>query len=75
VAPIAWPHHSLDFTPVDSLTITIPGKTRCVLQHYICPLHKFIQVFKVVKLFLKDPVFDTSKLAYSIFVWEKNYVL
>jgi hypothetical protein len=43
-------------------TITIRGKTRCVLLYYdiskhgICPLRKCIYSFKVVKLFLKHPI-------------------
>ena len=43
-------------------TITIRGKTRCVLLHFdsskrfVCPLYKFLYAFKVVKLFLKHPV-------------------
>jgi len=43
-------------------TITIRGKTRCVLLHFdsskrcICPLYRFLYAFKVVKLFLKHPV-------------------
>jgi len=44
-------------------TITIRGKTRCVLLHFdsskccVCSLYKFLHAFKVVKLFLKHPVF------------------
>jgi hypothetical protein len=40
-------------------TVTIPGKTRCVLlhddssKHCTCPLNKSIYAFKVVTLFLK----------------------
>jgi hypothetical protein len=40
-------------------TVTNPGKIRCVLLHYdsskhcTCSLNKFIEAFKVVKLFLK----------------------
>jgi len=43
-------------------TITIRGKTRCVLLHFdsskrcVCPLYKFLYAFKIVKLFLKHPV-------------------
>jgi hypothetical protein len=43
-------------------TVTIPGRTRCVLLHYdsskhcACPLSKFVWAFIVVKLFLKHPV-------------------
>ena len=39
------------------------GKTRCVLLHFdsskrcVCPLYKFLYAFKVVKLFLKHPVY------------------
>jgi hypothetical protein len=45
------------------LRITILGKTRCVLLHFdgskhcVCPLYKFLYAFKVVKLFLKHPVY------------------
>jgi hypothetical protein len=45
------------------LRITILGKTRCVLLHFdsskrcVCPLYKFLYTFKVVKLFLKHPVY------------------
>jgi hypothetical protein len=45
------------------LRITIRGKTRCVLLHFdsskccVCPLYKFLYAFKVVKLFLKHPVY------------------
>jgi hypothetical protein len=48
---------------VEQLRITILGKTRCVLLHfdsskrYVCPLYKFLYAFKVVKLFLKHPVY------------------
>jgi hypothetical protein len=44
-------------------TITVRGKTRCVLLYYSIskhctyPLNKFIYSFKVVKLFLKHPLF------------------
>ena len=47
-------------------TITIRGKTRCVLLHFdswkrcVCPLYKFLYAFKVVKLFLKHSVFVTK---------------
>jgi hypothetical protein len=43
-------------------TITIPSETQCVFLHYdssghcTCPLNKFIQAYKVAKLFLKYPV-------------------
>jgi hypothetical protein len=53
-------------------TVTIPGKTRCVLLHYdsskhcTCPLNKFIQVLKVVKLFLKHVVWNGTALPYNI---------
>jgi hypothetical protein len=39
------------------------GKSRCVLLHFdsskrcVCPLYKFLYAFKVVKLFLKHPVY------------------
>jgi hypothetical protein len=45
------------------LRITILGKTLCVLLHFdsskccVCPLYKFLYALKVVKLFLKHPVF------------------
>ena len=44
-------------------TITIRGKTRCVLLHFdsskrcVCPLYKFLYAFKFVKFFLKHPVY------------------
>jgi hypothetical protein len=55
--------HPWIFSYGDSLSITIPTKTRCALLHYksskhcMRPLNKFIQAFKVVKIFLKHPVF------------------
>jgi hypothetical protein len=74
-APIAWPPRSLDFSYEDLLTITIPGKTWCIFLHYnsskqcACPLNKFIQVFKVVKLFLKHPAYLKNIYLYR----HKNY--
>jgi hypothetical protein len=44
-------------------TVTIPGKTRCVLlhrdssKHCTCPMNKFIQAFKVVKLFFFNTLY------------------
>jgi hypothetical protein len=52
------------------LGITILRKTRCVLLHFdsskrcVCPLYKFLYAFKVVKLFLKHPVYITSNVAF-----------
>jgi hypothetical protein len=49
------------------LRITIWGKTRRVLLHFdnskrcVCPLYKFLYAFKVVKLFLKHPVFTIHR--------------
>jgi hypothetical protein len=74
-APIAWPPRSPDLTSLDffsygdSLTITIPGRTRCVLLHYdsskhcTYPLNKFMQALKIVKLFLKQPVLPMYNVA------------
>jgi hypothetical protein len=51
------------------MLITILGKTRCVLLHFdsskrcVCPLYKFLYDFKVVKLFLKHPVFNCNWVA------------
>jgi hypothetical protein len=50
------------------LRITILGKTWCVLLHFdssklcVCPLYKFLYAFKVVKLFLKHPVYCVDKV-------------
>jgi hypothetical protein len=52
------------------LRITILGKTRCVLLHFdsskrfVCPMYKFLYAFKVVKLFLKRPVFLRTSSAH-----------
>ena len=56
------------------------GKTRCVLLHFesskrcVCPLYKFLQAFKVVKLFLKHPVFFVKFMckAHHEDVWRQS---
>ena len=60
------------------LRITIRGKTPCVLLHFdsskrcVCPLYKFLYAFKVVKLFLKHPVYDISNLRVKHTIWTAN---
>jgi hypothetical protein len=59
-------------------TMTISGKTLCILLHYdsskhsTCPLNKGIQAFKSVKLFFKHPIFyfaSTRKLTAYLEAW------
>jgi hypothetical protein len=54
-------HRSTPYHWKSHWTVTIPGETPCILLHYgsskhcTCPLNKFTQAFKVVKLFFKHP--------------------